>query len=60
MTPLQALTALRCKVIDAPIGNVDFEVEINMNKDGMQLEVTETATGNKDRQTQLWSRVFGE
>lgn len=59
MTPREALTALRCKLIDAPIGAVDFETEIHMSKDGMQLQVTETATGNKDRQTQLWSQVFG-
>ncbi len=60
MTPYEALTALRCKVIDAPIGAVDFEAAIHMSKDGMQLEVTETATGNIERQTQLWSQVFVE
>lgn len=60
MTPLQALTALRCKLIEAPIGNVDFEVQVHMNKDGIQLEVTETASGHKNRQTQLWDQVFGQ
>ena len=60
MTPGQALNALRCKLIDAPIGTVDFEAEISMSKDGMQLVVTETATGNVDRQTQLWSQMFGQ
>jgi hypothetical protein len=60
MTPLQALNALRCKLIDAPIGAVDFEAEIHMSKDGMQLEITKTATGDVDKQTQLWSQVFGQ
>ena len=60
MTPRQALTALRCKVIDTPSGPIDFEVDIRMDNDGMRLEVTETATGDKNKQSQLWSQVLGQ
>lgn len=60
LTPLEALNALRCKLIDAPIGAVDFEAQIYMSKDGMQLEITNMATGEKDRQTQLWTQIFGQ
>lgn len=60
MTPRQAMTALRCKVISAPSGPIDFEVDIRMNNDGMQLAVTEIATGKVEKQTQQWAQVFGQ
>lgn len=60
MTPQQALTSLRCKVIAAQSGPIDFDVDIRMDNDGMQLAVTDTATGQVDKQTQQWAQVFGQ
>lgn len=54
--PVQALGALRCKPIDAPIGAVDFEADVHMTKDGVQIEMMETASGKRQRQTVTWDR----
>ncbi len=52
--------AADCKTLDAPIGNPDFEISIFMTSAGMQLEVNDTTTGQKDRSTILWQDWFGE
>ena len=60
LTPSQALSALRCKRIKEPIGDVDLEVNLHMTADGMQVEAVETATGQRDRQTRTWNQLLGE
>ena len=57
---MQALDALQCKQVEAAIGTVDFEVNIVMTGDGIQIEVTETASGQKQKQTTTWEQVLGE
>ncbi len=60
MMPEQALAALRCETIDKSIGDVDFKVDILMDKDGIVIDVMETGSGNRDRQTYPWKAVFGD
>ena len=55
LTPSQALSALRCRRIKEPIGDVDLEVNLHMTSDGMQVEAVDTATGKRDRQTRIHS-----
>ena len=60
LTPGQALQALQCKQVEAAIGTVDLEVSIVMTSDGMQIEITETDSGQKQKQTTTWEQVLGE
>ena len=60
LTPGQALQALQCKQVEAAIGTVNLEVSIVMTGDGMQIEITETASGQKQKQTTTWEQVLGE
>ncbi len=60
LTPSQALSALRCRRIKEPIGDVDLEVNLHMTSDGMQVEAVDTATGKKDRQTRTWDQLLGD
>ncbi len=60
LTPMQALEALQCKQIATPIGTVDLEVDVFMTGDGIQIEIVETATGQKQRETTSWAQVLGE
>ena len=60
LTPVQALEALQCKQVEAAIGTVDFEVSIVMTGDGMQIDITETASGKSQKQTTTWEQVLGE
>ena len=60
LTPSQALAALRCKRITAPIGEVDFEVDLHLTPDGIQVGVVETATGQRTQDTRTWNQLLGE
>ncbi len=60
LTPSQALSALRCRRIKEPIGDVDLEVNLHMTSDGMQVEAVDTATGKRDRQTRTWDQLLGD
>ena len=60
LTPIQALDALQCEQIDAPVGKVDLQVDVNMDKEGIKIKILKPATG-KEVQTQLntWKDLFG-
>ena len=60
LSPEEGLAALRCKPIAAPIGTIDFEAKLHMAKDGVQLEILETASGKKEKQTTTWEQMFGQ
>lgn len=54
VSPSQALSALDCEEISSPIGTVDLKVRIVMTADGMQVEITDTSTGQVSRNTSPW------
>ena len=56
----QALDALKCTSIDAPIGKVDLEINTYMTKDGVQIETVDTTTGRTSRVTETWDHLWGE
>lgn len=49
-----------CKTLDAPIGNPDLEINIHMTEGGMQVEYSDTTTGQKSRSTTRWQDLFAE
>ena len=59
LTPVQALDALQCEHIDAPVGNVDLQVDLNMDKEGVTIEILKPGTGEKQTQKNLWKDLFG-
>jgi hypothetical protein len=48
------------EVIDEPIGNVDFEVNIYMSKNGIQAEVKDNMEGTSNRETMTWKSLFSD
>ena len=59
LTPIQALDALQCEHIDAPVGKVDLQVDLNMDKEGVKMEILKPETGKKQTQMTPWKDVFG-
>ncbi len=59
LTPIQALDALQCEQIDAPLGKVDLEVDVNMDNEGIKIEILKPATGKKQSQINSWEDLFG-
>ncbi len=59
LTPSEALAALKCKPIEAPIGKVDLEADLYMTPDGVQVAILETSSGQSDTQTRTWNQVLG-
>ena len=44
--------------LDEPIGRVDLEINLYMNKGGLQIEVINTRKGDTNRHTMTWNEVF--
>ena len=59
LTPIQALDALHCEQIDAPVGNVDLEVDVNMGNEGIKIEILKPGTAKKQTQFNSWKDLFG-
>ncbi len=59
LTPIQALDALHCEQIDAPVGKVDLQVDVNMDKEGIKIEIIKPGTGKKQTQLNTWKDLFG-
>ncbi|MCH6546550.1 MAG: hypothetical protein IH796_11225 [Deltaproteobacteria bacterium] len=59
LTPIQALDALQCEHIDAPVGKVDLQVDVNMDKEGIKIEILKPGTGKKQTQLNTWKDLFG-
>ncbi len=59
LTPIQALDALQCEQIDAPVGKVDLQVDVNMDKEGIKIEILKPGTGKQQTQLNTWKDLFG-
>ena len=59
LTPIQALDALQCEQIDAPVGTVELKVDLKMDKKGIKIEILKPETGKKQTQMTPWKDVFG-
>ena len=57
ISAMDAVRALRCTPLDAPIGTPDLELELSMTAEGMQVEVTDTAAGKKTRSVHTWKEL---
>ena len=42
----------------APIGTPDIELNLAMTNEGIQIEIVNTASGERSRHTQTWAEVF--
>lgn len=60
MELLEQFGDLDCKTLDAPIGAADVEITFHMAEAGMQVEVSNTGTGQKSRSTMRWEDLFAE
>jgi hypothetical protein len=49
-----------CRTLRAPIGTADIEINIYMAAEGMQVEFTNTGTGQKTRNTVRWEEMFAD
>lgn len=60
LTPSEALAALQCKQIGSPIGKVDLELDLYMTRDGVQVGIRETNSGESETQTRTWNQMLGQ
>ncbi len=60
LTAIEAIGALQCKPLEAPIGKVDLELEVFMTPDGVQVGMLETSSGESDTQTRTWTQMLGQ
>jgi hypothetical protein len=60
LTPSEALAALLCKQIESPIGKVDLELDLYMTRDGVQVGIRETSSGESETQTRTWNQMLGQ
>ena len=60
LTPSEAIGALQCKPLEAPIGKVDLELDVYMTPDGVQVGMLETGSGERDTQTRTWGQMLGQ
>ncbi len=60
LTAIEAIGALQCKPLEAPIGKVDLELDIYMTADGVQVGMLETGSGERDTQTRTWNQMLGQ
>lgn len=49
-----------CTPLKSPIGTPDLEIKLVMTQEGMQVETTDTKTGQKNRETLRWDDIFAE
>ncbi len=52
------LDAYDSEPLDAPIGTPDLELNLVMSGGGVQVEVVNTATGERTRETTTWTDIF--
>jgi hypothetical protein len=63
LTPSQALDALQCRSIDSPIsmaGTADFDVNVRMEKAGLNIEMFDRASGKRNKQLYPWKQIYGQ
>lgn len=63
LTPSQALDALQCRSIDSPIsmaGTADFDVNVSMEKTGLNIEMFDRASGKRNKQLYPWKQIYGQ
>ena len=60
LTPSEAIGALQCKPLEAPIGKVDLELDVFMTPYGVQVGMLETGSGERDTQTRTWNQMLGQ
>ena len=60
LTAIEAIGALQCKLLEAPIGKVDLELDVYMTPDGVQVGMLETGSGERDTQTRTWNQMLGQ
>jgi hypothetical protein len=58
-TTVDALKALDCDPITAPIGKVDMEINLYMTADGFQMAVVNGATGTTTQESKRWEETLG-
>lgn len=56
----QFLRGLDYTQLKSAIGTPDLELNLIMTNEGMQLEVVNTSSGQKTRQTMTWEQVFAK
>jgi hypothetical protein len=54
------LDNLDCNEINAPIGTVDFEINIYMTGEGFQLAIKNNGDGSTSRESERWEDMFDE
>lgn len=57
---MERLGQPECKTLDRVIGQPDIEVKVVMTEAGFQIEVSDTRTGQTNRQTSRWEDVFAK
>ena len=56
----QFLQGLDYTQLKSAIGTPDLELNLTMTNEGIQLEVVNTSSGQKTRQTMTWEQVFAK
>lgn len=56
----QFMQGLDYTQLKTAIGTPDLELNLVMTNEGMQLEVVNTSSGQKTRQTETWEQVFAK
>ena len=63
LTPSQALDALQCREIDSPIsmaGTADFDVNVRMEKAGLDIEMFDRGSGKRNKQLYPWKQLYAQ
>jgi hypothetical protein len=55
--PSQALAALECDQLAAPIGQVDLEIKTTVTAEGLQVEIRDTRNGETNRYSNTWKQL---
>ena len=56
--PSQALAALECDQLAAPIGQVDLEIRTTVTAEGLQVEIEDTRNGKTNRYSNTWKDPY--
>ena len=57
---LEQFEDIDCKTLQSPIGTPDLQINLVMTEEGLQVEVANTGTGQKTRNTVQWRELFAE
>ncbi len=57
-TSVDALKALDCDPIAAPIGKVDLEINLYLTPDGFQLAMVDGSSGKTTQESKRWEDVY--